>query len=609
MKINKMNISELSVLIADTLAIVASYWISVMIRFEFDSVDAFPYVQLLFKMLPALIIIHLIIMYLFKVNLSLWRYISVEESVRVVSSIFVTTVLFYYFGFYVHGLLPRSIYLLGTILTIGTMLGIRVIYRYLRLQTLSKDKHLTCLIIGAGDAGYILSKEIVSNQKLNYRVVGFVDDDLYKCNKLVNGIRVLGTTDDLAMIKKKQRIDIAFIAIPSAPQELIKRIYDKCSENDLNVKILAITEKEKVDTNALRDIRIEDLLNRKPITLENDSISSYIKDKVILVTGAGGSIGSELVRQIIQFHPKQCCLFDIYENNMYSLQQEIAMKKKSGIIPQDIEIVCLIGSVRDRNRISQVIKKFKPSIVFHAAAHKHVPLMENSPKEAIKNNVFGTYNVLAESINNGVDKFILVSTDKAVNPTNVMGATKRLCEMIVQGYRGNGVTKLGAVRFGNVLGSNGSVIPLFMDQIKSGGPVTVTHPDIERFFMTIPEASQLILQAGAFATHGDIYILDMGVPVKIAKLAEDLIRLAGFKPNVDIEIRYTGLREGEKMYEELYLENEERTKTPNDLIYVIEPLLINQEEMDAILEQLYNIVNSSMSDEEVKKEILALIQV
>jgi FlaA1/EpsC-like NDP-sugar epimerase len=589
----------------DLFFVVFSYIIALDLRFDFNVENT--YFNILVKIIPIILIVTLIVFNFFKINRSLWEFVSIEEAVRLFVAILLSnSILLFIYNFYIISGFPRTVFITAAILESVSMLGMRVLYRYLRLQKRSSDKSTNALIIGAGSGGNILSKEIMSNKMYKSKVVGFIDDNNQKLNKLVNNIEVLGTTNDLKEIIDKKNIDEIFIAIPSADKETLRTIIHSCEDCKIPFKTMGLIEDIIDNKPSLREVSIDDLLGRGEIKLDTCEINTYLKNKTVMVTGGGGSIGSELCRQILNFKPKLLVVFDIYENNMYAIQQEVIMKQRKGLIDPEIKLLCIIGSVRDKDRLDHIIGKYNPSVVFHAAAHKHVPLVEDSPKEAIKNNVFGTYNTLMSCIDHKVEKFILISTDKAVNPTNVMGASKRMCELVVQGYRNNGYTKIGAVRFGNVLGSNGSVIPLFEKQIKDGGPITVTHPDIIRYFMTIPEAAQLVLQAGVYANHGDIFILDMGEPVKILKLAEDLIVLSGLKPHDDIDIVFTGLRPGEKMFEELSLGNEERHKTANDLIFINEPLNILQDEIEDKLKQLIDLLENS-TNSILREEIMEVI--
>ncbi len=454
-----------------------------------------------------------------------------------------------------------------------------------------KKKRL--LIIGAGSAAMVMIKDIVGNDHLNYDVVGFIDDDKTKQNAIIYGVRVLGDRYDIQRVCKQKEVDEILIAIPSAKAADKREILEICNETNCKTKILPSIDQmiSGTDINKqVREVQIEDLLARDPILLDNTEISEYISDKVILVTGGGGSIGSELCRQIMKFNPQKLVILDIYENNAYDLQMEL--EKKYGAEKIDV----IIASVRDKDRLEKVFEKYRPYIVFHAAAHKHVPLMEANPGEAIKNNVFGTLNTAQCADEYGAKRLVLISTDKAVNPTNIMGATKRVCEMIVQCAQANSKTEFVAVRFGNVLGSNGSVIPLFKKQIEAGGPVTVTHKDITRFFMTIPEATQLVLQAASYAKGGEIFVLDMGEPVRIYDLAKNLIRLSGYKPHEEMRIEICGLRPGEKLYEELLMSEEGLKNTEHDKIFIGKPIDIEKNALFDMLAELKEAAATDNSD-------------
>ncbi|MGB4613009.1 MAG: nucleoside-diphosphate sugar epimerase/dehydratase [Erysipelotrichaceae bacterium] len=591
-------------LIIDIFCIVFGYFLAFWIRMEF-SFNIHPSITNSFiNMLPIVLFINIVSIRLFKANETLWKYISIYEALKVSLAILSANTLWFILVLIlkIHNY-PRSLPVIATLIILVEMLGFRLLYRYIRRESIQKSKYNNALIIGAGDAGVVLSRELLSD-RYNERVIGFIDDAKQKVGKTVSGIKVLGTTDDLEEIVEKYNINIAYIAIVNASQKEIQNIIKKCQNINLKIKMMSYHQ-DKFDGKAqIRDVSIDDLLGRGEVKLNNELINNYIKDKVIMVTGAGGSIGSELCRQIVKYSPKELVLIDIYENNMYDLQQEIKMQMHNKNIDENIKLTCLIASVRDTERIDEIVQIYKPFVVYHAAAHKHVPLMEDSPLEAIKNNVFGTKNVIDSCIKNKVENFVLISTDKAVNPTNVMGATKRMCELMVQGYRNNSTTKLCAVRFGNVLGSSGSVIPLFRKQIENGGPVTVTDANIIRYFMTIPEAAQLVLQASTYAKSGEIFVLDMGTPVKILNLAENLIRLSGFKPYEDIKIEFTGLRPGEKMYEELTLDMETAIKTDSDLIFIAEPIDIAKEDIDKKLNKLFDLIKSNNSD---SKKILETI--
>ncbi len=454
------------------------------------------------------------------------------------------------------------------------------------------------LIVGAGVAGTMILREIQTSDKIDFNAVGFIDNDPVKIGSYILGVKVLGPCDSITEIAKETNTDIIIIAIPSASAQTIKDISNRCLDTKCEIKTLPGIYQlmdGQVSVSRLRNVDVNDLLGREPVKTNLKDIMDYIEDQVVLVTGGGGSIGSELSRQIAEHNPKQLIILDIYENNAYDIEQELKRK-----LP-NLNLTTLIASVRDSIKMDDVFKKYRPDIVFHAAAHKHVPLMETSPNEAVKNNIIGTYKVVKAADKYGVKKFVQISTDKAVNPTNIMGATKRVCEMIIQAYAKKSSTCFVAVRFGNVLGSNGSVIPLFKKQIAEGGPVTVTHKDIIRYFMTIPEAVSLVLQAGASAKGGEIFVLDMGEQVKIYDLAVNLIKLSGYEPHKDIEIKITGLRPGEKLYEERLMEEEGLTKTANDRISIGKPLEIDEKKLFATLDKLYD---EAYSESEEMKDLV-----
>ncbi len=564
--------------------------------------------------LIVVLIVYAISFLMFRIHQSLWKYIGVVEAFRIGLSVFVASVVL---AFLIIFLSMNSFYIsvvfVAGLLSILLMFNVRLAYRLLRKYTVKPDRDApkeNVIIVGAGDGGYILSKEISQNEKMNVNVVGFADDQ--RVNKVINGQRVLGSTYDLPELVTKYQISTAYIAIPSATKAEIRRINDICQSLKLKTKIMkeadSLLEDESAAKYPIADISIEDLLGRGEIKLQQNEIGSYIGDKVIAITGAGGSIGSELCRQIVKFKPKQLVMIDINENSLYMLEQEFNRNKVHGLMSKDIQVISLIVSIRDYSSVNQVFKQYQPEVVFHAAAHKHVPLMETRPQEAIKNNVFGTNNVIQACIKNKVSRFIMISTDKAVNPTNVMGATKRMTEMLLQANGDNGVTKMAAVRFGNVLGSNGSVIPIFKQQIAEGGPVTITDKNIIRYFMTIPEAAQLVLQAGFYADKGEIFVLDMGEPVKILDLAEKMIRLSGYKPYEDIDIVEIGLRPGEKMFEELHLSGETRTKTKNNLIYKNNVMGITVEQVEEKLRTLSDLLQKDADTEVYRETMLEIIK-
>jgi FlaA1/EpsC-like NDP-sugar epimerase len=463
----------------------------------------------------------------------------------------------------------------------------RVIRRMFKGELANTKNSKKVLIIGGGDAGAIIVKELKLHPGLKSVPVAIIDDDRSKVGKKLNGVPIAGSREDIVRVAESRQIDEIIIAIPTAGRKNISDIYNECVKTGCKVKTLpSVTEliNETVTIQKVRDVDIEDLLGRDPIKLDASEVSLFLQDQVVLVTGGGGSIGSELCRQIAGFKPKQLIILDNYENNLYSIQNELLFKHP------DLDLVAVIANVREPRRLDNIFSKYRPDVVFHAAAHKHVPLMEANPTEAVKNNVFGTMNVAECADKYGAKRFVLISTYKAVNPTNIMGATKRIAEMIIQAVNRYSKTEFVAVRFGNVLGSNGSVIPLFKKQIEHGGPVTVTHPEIIRYFMTIPEAVQLVMQAGAMAKGGEIFVLDMGQPVKIYDLAENLIRLSGFEPDVDIKIEFTGLRPGEKLYEELLMAEEGLQATKHDKIFVAQPVFTDLAMLKREIECLKEII-------------------
>ena len=495
--------------------------------------------------------------------------------------------------------MPRSYYMLWFVLMAGAAMIGRVSFQVLQKITdrinrfLEKSIPPRVMIIGAGKAGILILKEMKASEKVHGYPVCMIDDDKDKQGRVIDGVSIMGSRRDIARLVREKGIDEIYVAIPTAPPEDIRDILKICQETGCQVKILPGVYQlmnGEVTISRLRKVEIEDLLGREPVNVNLDEIMGYVKGKVVLVTGGGGSIGSELCRQLALHKVKQLIIFDIYENNAYEIQQELKRK-----YPR-LDLVVLIGSVRNTNRLDYLFRTYRPDIVYHAAAHKHVPLMEDSPNEAIKNNVLGTYKTARAAIKYKAQRFILISTDKAVNPTNIMGASKRLCEMVVQMSNQKSSTEFVAVRFGNVLGSNGSVIPLFKQQIESGGPVTVTHKDIIRYFMTIPEAVSLVIQAGAYAKGGEIFVLNMGNPVRILDMAENLIRLSGYEPYKDIDICFTGLRPGEKLYEELLMDEEGLQKTVNDRIFIGKPIDMDYDRFEKGLQRLGEAALSETAD-------------
>ncbi len=587
-----------------------AYWIK--IDFEIPDFDYFNFPKAIISIV-VLIAVYSVSFRSFRIHKSLWKYIGQVEAYRIGMSVLCSSAVLLVCVLVSH--IERfylGIVVTGGLLSTLMMFNVRLIYRtYRKHLNRSEVAKRNALIIGAGDGGYLMLKELTQNEKYNVNVVGFIDDK--KIGSVISGYKVLGDTYDIPSAVSKYDVQCAFIAIPSADKENIRRIYDICQSVKLETKIMKdsqdiLDDSLKPKNIPLHDISIEDLLGRGEVHLDQSEIKSYLTDRIVAVTGAGGSIGSELCRQIVRFKPKKLVMIDINENYLYMLEQEFNRNRTHGLMDKDIEIVSIITSIRDFTALIDVFKKYQPEVVFHAAAHKHVPLMETRPMEAIKNNVFGTNNVIKACIKNKVSRFIMISTDKAVNPTNVMGASKRMTEMILQANGNNGVTKMAAVRFGNVLGSNGSVIPIFKGQIAEGGPVTITDKNIIRYFMTIPEAAQLVLQAGFYADKGEIFVLDMGQPVKILDLAEKMIRLSGYKPYEDIDIVEIGLRPGEKMFEELRLDGETTTRTKNNLIFKNNVMDITMEEINEKLKELSKVINEEASNEKIKECILKLIK-
>lgn len=539
------------------------------------------------------IVTTLIIFIILNLYNNVWSFIGVHEELMIVVACTLSTA-FQGLGMEVFMLeVPRSYYVFYLFLMVTTTTITRFSYRMLATVKhglkRNRGKIVNTLVIGAGEAGSVIVQEIKSSKYLNRNVVGIIDDNPSKKGKYLHGIKILGNRNDVKRLAEKYDVQEIILAIPSASAKDTRDILKICNETECKLKVLPgmyqlITE--EVSVSKLKEVSIEDLLGRDTINIDVESVCNHVNNQVVMITGGGGSIGSELCRQIAAHNPKLLIIFDIYENTTYEIQQELIKKYPS------LKLETLIGSVRNTKRIESVIERYRPNIIYHAAAHKHVPLMEDSPNEAIKNNVFGTYKTARAADKYGVKRFVLISTDKAVNPTNIMGASKRICEMIIQTFSRYSATEYVAVRFGNVLGSNGSVIPLFKKQIAEGGPVTVTHPDIIRYFMTIPEAVSLVLEAGANAKGGEIFVLDMGEPVKIADLAKNLIRLSGYKLGEDIEIKYTGLRPGEKLYEELLTKEEGLKKTANALIFVGKPLEFDEVHFLSKLKELEEKANS-----------------
>ncbi len=629
-KLEHWQIIAIYLAVYDAIAVNAAYFLALWIRFDcrYSEIPEV-YLSSYLKFAPWYTIFSVVIFWLLRLYKSIWRFASYSEFVRVVSATVITGLFHTAAITLVVQRMPISYYMFGILIQFLLTAGVRFSYRFVLLERGRKEKeeessYYRIMLIGAGAAGQTILREMSRAREIKGKICCIIDDNSNKWGRYVDGVPVVGGRDDIMLNVKKYKINQIFFAIPSASAEEKRDILNICKETGCELKILPgiyqlVTG--EIALSKMRKVSIEDLLGREPIKVDMNEIFQYLKGKVILVTGGGGSIGSELCRQIAGHNPKQLIIFDVYENNAYDIEQELKSKYP------DLNLKVLIGSVRDSRRVNSIFRTYKPEIVYHAAAHKHVPLMETSPCEAIKNNVMGTYKVASAALRNGCQRFVLISTDKAVNPTNIMGASKRLCEMVIQSmdmisktgnakllpflgahyeddefgestaaavpYNGQR-TEFVAVRFGNVLGSNGSVIPLFRKQIEKGGPVTVTHPDIIRYFMTIPEAVSLVLQAGTYARGGEIFVLDMGAPVKIDTLARNLIKLSGYEPDVDIQITYTGLRPGEKLYEEKLMAEEGLMKTDNDLIHIGKPIPFNVEEF---LHQLEVLADASYAND------------
>ena len=594
-KTNKINyellIQPFFLVIVDCLSALGASALALWVRynFVFSAIDHAYLENILVNAIPNCLTV-ILIYCLLKLYRSMLRYAGLYEMQQIVFAVVLATIAQFFEYKLLKNVMPRSYWFLY-LFFLGIMTGFtRFSYRlFRRLQVAVKgmknsENVVRTMVVGAGSAADILVHEIKSSEKLNILPVCIIDDNPKLLGKNLRGVRIVGSSSEIPYYVKKYDVKEIIVAMPSASKKRISEITNICNTTGCYVRTLPGVYQlvnQEVSVSKLRPVDIEDLLGREPVKVDLDRIKGFLRNQVVLVTGGGGSIGSELCRQIALAQPKKLVIVDIYENNAYDIQQEL-LRNYPGL-----DLTVLIASVRDAFRIECIFEEYRPNIVFHAAAHKHVPLMEDSPNEAIKNNVFGTLNVAMAADKTDVQRFVLISTDKAVNPTNVMGASKRMCEMIVQAFSRRSKTKFAAVRFGNVLGSNGSVIPLFKKQIRSGGPVTVTHPDINRYFMTIPEAVSLVLEAGAYAGNGEIYVLDMGEPVKIVTLAENLIRLSGYIPNEDIMIEYTGLRPGEKLYEERLMDEEGLAKTENDLISVAKPIDMDDELFFEKLEKIY----------------------
>ncbi len=608
-EIIKKNRNVLLILI-DILIIISCYIASILfLNIPIDNI------KVLVVQIAVVVIVYQIFLNIFRMYQNMMRYEVGKDYIKYIISAFLSMIILsiVYKAFSLE-YINLKVNVLSGVLIAGTFVMYRLAGRSILSRRMSKyekinknqdNKANNLLIIGAGMGAREIIIAIKNNMRDKYNIVGIIDDDISKINHYILGIKVLGTRYDIPKIAKEKNVDLIFFAINKIDAVSRRKILEICQETGVKTRVLPTTEEvinKQGAMNSLRDVQIEDLLGRDPVHLDNKNINSLIKNKTVLVTGGGGSIGSELCRQIVKYDPKRLVILDIYENNLYDIEMELRAEYPK------LNLEAIVASVRDKARLNNVFETYKPEIVFHAAAHKHVPLMEKSPLEAIHNNVFGTYNVVNCADEYGVEKFVLISTDKAVNPTNIMGASKRVCEMIVQAKNKVSKTEYVAVRFGNVLGSNGSVIPLFKKQIERGGPVTVTHKDITRFFMTIPEAVQLILQAVTYAKGGEIFVLDMGEPVKIYDLAVSLIKLLGYEPNVDIPIEITGLRPGEKLYEEILMSEEGLTSTKHDKIFISKPMHMEMTELEEklnILKELeYNEKYSNENIKNVMKEVV-----
>lgn len=592
--------------IVDVITIIVDSYLALIVRYKMDG-NTVPVEDLasVNTYLLINIVTTMIIFLLLNLYNRVWSYASLYEALLVCAAAILSTA-FQAFGMSLLYLtVPRSFHLFYffflTMTTLITRFSYRILHALQRGISKNTNRPINTMVIGAGEAGNIIITEMKTSKHLNRNVVCVIDDNPSKTGKYIRGVRIVGDRTKIKEAAKKYDVDEIMLAIPSADNKDTRDILRICNETTCKLKVLPGVYQlinDEVSVSKLREVSIEDLLGRDTVKIDIDSIAGYVRGKSVLVTGGGGSIGSELCRQIAAHNPRMLIIFDIYENNAYDIQQEL--KKK---YPK-LRLEVLIGSVRNTKRIESVMDLYRPDVVYHAAAHKHVPLMEDSPNEAIKNNVFGTLNVAKAADQYGVKKFILISTDKAVNPTNIMGASKRLCEMIVQSFDKKSKTEFVAVRFGNVLGSNGSVIPLFKKQIQNGGPITITHPDIIRYFMTIPEAVSLVLQAGAYAHGGEIFVLDMGKPVKILDMAKNLIKLSGLEPNVDIEIKFIGLRPGEKLYEEMLMKEEGMQTTPNKMIHIGKPIELSHDFFDQ-LDHLYQVAYDE--DSNIRKEVHQMV--
>ena len=587
-------------IIYDVISVILASYLAIVMRYEFR-VDEIPehFLSPIEHVMPLNIVVTLAIFYIFRLYSSLWAFAGESELQNIVVSCVLSTIVnsvCLQFFKTTSSAVPRSYYFLYLFLLITCIFSSRFSYRFFRSlkhKQQNKKNSISVMVIGAGEAANLIIKEIVNSNFSTMVIKCIIDDDKGKWGRYIQGIKVVGGREKIVECADIYEVDEIIVAMPSASRSDLKNILEICKDTNCKLRSLPGMYQlvnGEVNVSKLRDVEVEDLLGRDPISVDLDSILGYVQGKVVLVTGGGGSIGSELCRQIASHRPKRLIIVDIYENSVYDVQQELKVKYP------ELDLVVLIASVRNTNRMNYIFSKYHPHIVYHAAAHKHVPLMEDSPTEAIKNNVFGTFKTAQAAAMSGVQRFVMISTDKAVNPTNIMGASKRICEMIIQTFDKHYATEFVAVRFGNVLGSNGSVIPLFRRQIAAGGPVTVTHPDIIRYFMTIPEAVSLVLQAGAYARGGEIFVLDMGEPVKILDLAQNLIKLSGYRVGEDIKIEFTGLRPGEKLYEELLMDEEGMKETANRMIRIGKPIDLDEHQFFTQLKELKDECQIESSD-------------
>ncbi|MBR7122306.1 MAG: polysaccharide biosynthesis protein [Oscillospiraceae bacterium] len=632
-KLEHWHIVAALLMIFDIIAVNFAYFLALWFRFDcaFSAIEP-QYLTAFLRYIPIHTVVSLIVFLWLRMYNSIWRFASFDELLRAILATVITSVVHIVVMSLAFGRMPISYYIIGTAIQFALVLGVRFSYRFVLLERSRRAERAAggmkrAMLIGAGSAGQMILRDVSSDKYKNLRICCIIDDNSNKWGRYIGGVPVVGGREAILENVRKYRIEKILLAIPSAKKADKREILDICKDAGCEMKdlpgIYQLVSGE-VTLGHMQDVAVEDLLGREPIQVDLEQIGSHICGKAILVTGGGGSIGSELCRQVAAYNPKLLVIFDVYENNAYDIEQELREK-----YPR-LNLKVLIGSVRDSRCIENVFSTYKPEIVYHAAAHKHVPLMETSPCEAIKNNVIGTYKTAYAALLHGCSRFVLISTDKAVNPTNIMGASKRLCEMVVQSFDRavktgkagnlpqlfthretgtvaemqieNACTEFVAVRFGNVLGSNGSVIPLFKKQIRKGGPVTVTHPDIIRYFMTIPEAVSLVMQAGVYAAGGEIFVLDMGAPVKIDELARNLIKLSGHTPDVDIQVVYTGLRPGEKLYEEKLMAEEGMQKTPNDLIHIGNPIPFDT---DIFLSQLRKLMDAAYENDEAICDVVA----